>query len=168
MYKWAATILSSRCFPKSVPASSGRDSDALIGQSSPVLCPVLDLANHSPSARVLWIIDDDGYTLSTTDHRSRPGEQIFNNYGPKGNEERESSLSRDFLPTSLSVASSSGIWIHVGAKLCRCLRALATTSRLPRPEMGARCLFGPGANTASRRRELIFWKRSTQQGTTGT
>ena len=57
-------------------------------RSSPVLCPVLDLANHDPSAHVSWIIEEGGYTLLTEDVVT-PGAQVLNNYGPKGNEERE-------------------------------------------------------------------------------
>ena len=51
------------------------------------MCPILDVANHNPCVRVVWIIGEDGYTLLNEDVVCA-GEQIFNNYGPKGNEER--------------------------------------------------------------------------------
>ena len=66
--------------------------------NTPVLCPVFDVANHDPRAQVTWIIDEEGYTLFTAD-RYAPGAQIFNNYGPKGNEERKSSALGFFTRT---------------------------------------------------------------------
>ena len=59
-----------------------------IAASNPVLVPVLDLANHDPRGEVTWIINKDGYSLFTSG-KPGVGGQIFNNYGAKGNEERE-------------------------------------------------------------------------------
>ena len=52
----------------------------------PVLLPGLDFLNHSPTARVAW---DWGPTTCAirTDAELSEGHQIFNNYGPKSNEE---------------------------------------------------------------------------------
>ena len=67
----------------------GRPDDGVQrNMSHPVLVPVLDLANHDPGGQVTWIINEDGYSLFTSG-RPGVGGQIFNNYGAKGNEERE-------------------------------------------------------------------------------
>jgi protein-histidine N-methyltransferase len=100
LYKWAATVLSSRCFP-SRPPPEKHDSSHLGGGVSqmekarssslsplPVLCPVLDLANHNPKTLVTWIINEDGYTLFSSE-RTEKGKQLYNNYGLKGNQERK-------------------------------------------------------------------------------
>ena len=107
LYKWAATVLTSRCFPSSLltplkknqcstSAASGDDliscSKASKGISKyPILFPVLDLANHDPMARVIWNVDSEGFTLTSLEG-CRSGQQVYNNYGPKGNEECMSTL----------------------------------------------------------------------------
>ncbi|KAL9124357.1 MAG: hypothetical protein Q9217_006307 [Psora testacea] len=77
-YLWSATILSSRSFP-----GSALPQENLV---SPVLIPGLDLLNHSSLAKVAW--DWNGSTCSIkTDGSLAAGSEIFNNYGPKSNEE---------------------------------------------------------------------------------
>lgn len=78
LYIWAATVMSSRSFPSSAIA------DAMV--DSPVLIPGLDLLNHSPSARVTWTWGSNSCAIAA-DELLPEGSQIFNNYGPKGNEE---------------------------------------------------------------------------------
>lgn len=78
LFIWAATVITSRSFSSSVLRIPGLD--------SPVLIPGVDLLDHSPSAKVTW---DWGVTACAvqTDVQLTSGNQIFNNYGPKSNEE---------------------------------------------------------------------------------
>ncbi|KAL9103111.1 MAG: hypothetical protein Q9163_001822 [Psora crenata] len=77
-YLWSATITSSRSFPGSALPNKGIDSAVLI--------PGLDLLNHSPSAKVVWDWGRNDCTIRV-DESLTGGSEIFNNYGPKGNEE---------------------------------------------------------------------------------
>ena len=54
----------------------------------PVLLPVFDLANHNPEAKVLWTWGAKYCTL-TVEEDIEGGKEIYNNYGPKSNEECE-------------------------------------------------------------------------------
>jgi len=54
-----------------------------------LLYPVIDIFNHRFGTQVLWDLKDGNFTLSITEGATK-GEQVFNNYAPKGNEERES------------------------------------------------------------------------------
>jgi len=95
LYKWAATIFSSRSFistliPEEVfkmPVTHGSKSfDGIF----PVLFPLLDLANHSSAARVTWFtnVQNEPKDLSIIVDTEIPyGQQIFNNYAPKSNTE---------------------------------------------------------------------------------
>jgi hypothetical protein len=95
LYKWAATIFSSRSFistliPEEVfkmPVTHGTESfDGIF----PVLFPLLDLANHSSAARVTWFtnVQNEPKDLSIIVDTEIPyGQQIFNNYAPKSNTE---------------------------------------------------------------------------------
>lgn len=82
--------MSSRCFPSRAPQDQkSEDNDTGKVASHPVLVPVLDLANHNPNVKVTWIINNEnGYSLFTSE-KLEVGSQISNNYGAKGNEERE-------------------------------------------------------------------------------
>lgn len=53
---------------------------------SPVLIPGVDLLNHSPLAKVTWEWGASACTIQI-DEQLSGGDQVFNNYGPKGNEE---------------------------------------------------------------------------------
>lgn len=92
LYLWAATVLTSRCFP----SSALQNSDLIAKKLSclpwnpsltfPVLLPVFDLANHDPMAKVTWNWGSSHCALSI-DYAIASGRQVFNNYGWKGNEE---------------------------------------------------------------------------------
>ncbi|KFX87944.1 hypothetical protein O988_09214, partial [Pseudogymnoascus sp. VKM F-3808] len=56
----------------------------------PVLFPLLDIANHDAKARVEWFVNAQGPVKDfsiITDGAVGRGEQVFNNYAPKGNTE---------------------------------------------------------------------------------
>ena len=77
LYLWAATVLSSRCFPGSTVG---------LEPQYPVLLPVFDIANHSPIAKVKWEWNDTTCCLYNREPL-RGGRAIWNNYGAKSNEE---------------------------------------------------------------------------------
>lgn len=79
LYLWAATVLTSRSFPS---APSARETVGL-----PVLIPGLDLLNHSPTSRVTWDWGPSDCKI-LIDEEISENCQIYNNYGPKSNEER--------------------------------------------------------------------------------
>ena len=100
LYKWAATVLSSRCFPND-RYTDGQDTFPPIHEERPkvvdeiaestikhpVLVPVLDLANHNPEIKMKCHIDEGGYFLYLAQKVSA-GKQIYITYGAKSNEER--------------------------------------------------------------------------------
>ena len=101
LYKWAATIMSSRCFPASALANSTLmknppisgdsllgDSDDTIEAGSPILIPGIDLLNHCPSVKVTWQWTSSSCRLMTNE-TLETGAQVMNNYGQKSNEERK-------------------------------------------------------------------------------
>lgn len=105
LYKWAATIFSSRSFPGTALAHSNLFQESTttaltFGQISiqekykdegfacPALIPGLDLMNHNPAAKVTWIWGHSECGFSNNEV-IRGGRQIWNNYGPKSNEECE-------------------------------------------------------------------------------
>ncbi|KAI8340519.1 hypothetical protein BC941DRAFT_222159 [Chlamydoabsidia padenii] len=84
-FLWAHCAISSRSFPYKLidPAYSN--------PSSEVLFPLVDSLNHRPNTKITWSRSGDAETGSLTfvAGQSFPaGEQVFNNYGPKSNEER--------------------------------------------------------------------------------
>ena len=90
--------MDSRCFPGSALANNelvtNNTDDPAIGappdidHDSPVLIPYLDLANHRPTAEVTWLYNREDCCL-VIDESYEGGQQIWNNYGPKPNEQRE-------------------------------------------------------------------------------
>ena len=56
----------------------------------PVLIPLVDMANHQRNARVSWIIEDNACFHFKVHDTLGPGQEIFNNYGPKEVDERKS------------------------------------------------------------------------------
>ena len=72
-----------------VGGAAGDDANPLASSDgSPVGCmlPVLDILNHSPVARVEWQRGADAVAFISREEIGA-GTEIFNNYGPKGNEE---------------------------------------------------------------------------------
>jgi hypothetical protein len=57
----------------------------------PLLYPAIDCFNHRLGAKVTWTMDHGDFTLILEEGIEK-GSQIFNNYAPKGNEERKFSL----------------------------------------------------------------------------
>ena len=93
--------MTSRCFPgrafhARIFSSSGATAEAedhaikkwsaADPSTCPVLLPVFDLANHNPEAKVSWTFGPE-YCSLTVEEFIGEGEQIYNNYGPKSNEE---------------------------------------------------------------------------------
>ncbi|KFY00656.1 hypothetical protein V490_01265, partial [Pseudogymnoascus sp. VKM F-3557] len=104
LYKWASTIFSSRSFvskliPDEVygevldqPVEGYANWRGKIAEEGPypVLFPLLDIANHDAKARVEWFVNAQGPVKDfsiITDGEVGRGEQVFNNYAPKGNTE---------------------------------------------------------------------------------
>ncbi|KAK9245880.1 hypothetical protein V1506DRAFT_536908 [Lipomyces tetrasporus] len=80
LYLWACTVLSSRSFPSSIVFGTSKD------DSYPVLVPLVDSLNHKPQVPVYWSATADSFTISSGNSIAA-GDEVFNNYGPKGNEE---------------------------------------------------------------------------------
>lgn len=83
-YYWASSIFLSRAFPARV-IYNGNEYDCEELNLS-MLIPVLDSLNHKPETPVFWKASSDSFTFSAG-YEVKAGQEIFNNYGPKGNEE---------------------------------------------------------------------------------
>lgn len=87
-YLWASMIMKSRSFPSYLLKEclvSVDDLD-LLQEDVAMLIPLVDLLNHNPRAQVSWGGLNGSFVLEA--HGSfASGDQIFNNYGQKGNEE---------------------------------------------------------------------------------
>lgn len=79
-YLWASCILKSRSFPTYLIKEYV---DYEVAQDEAMLLPLIDLLNHDPKSKVNWVVEDGCFTFSC----DNPGEQLYNNYGMKGNEE---------------------------------------------------------------------------------
>ncbi|KAB2575457.1 Ribosomal lysine N-methyltransferase set10 [Lasiodiplodia theobromae] len=79
LYKWAATIFTSRSFISDPGMSKNNEAHA-------VLMPVIDLLNHRFPAKVFWFFDHGAFQFKTEEVVAK-GQEIFNNYGGKDNEE---------------------------------------------------------------------------------
>ncbi|KEI38998.1 uncharacterized protein L969DRAFT_88387 [Mixia osmundae IAM 14324] len=78
---WAATILSSRAFPSHLIDGNEQ-------ASTPVLFPGVDAFNHQQARKVTWQTSSaSGRFNLVQDEPTAAGQQVFNNYGPKSNEE---------------------------------------------------------------------------------
>ncbi|KAH6637080.1 hypothetical protein F5144DRAFT_592042 [Chaetomium tenue] len=95
MYKWAFTIFTSRSFRPSLILSdtTKQHVSTLLPQGVElddfsILQPLLDIANHSPTAAYSWNTTSppNACTLVCGEHYP-PGAQVFNNYGLKTNSE---------------------------------------------------------------------------------
>lgn len=82
-YLWALLILKLRAFPAYL-AREDLEKYGPVKANDVMLVPIIDLLNHSPSAKVDWVFDQGKFTFKTT--ISIVGE-VHNNYGMKGNEE---------------------------------------------------------------------------------
>ncbi|CEP65071.1 protein-lysine N-methyltransferase LALA0_S21e00188g [Lachancea lanzarotensis] len=82
-YLWASYIFSSRAFPELILEGSAIDN---VNQA--FLFPVVDLLNHANGKKVSWKdnLTENAVTF-TTDEKLSAGDEIFNNYGDKSNEE---------------------------------------------------------------------------------
>ena len=108
LYRWAISISTSRSFSSRSlqPTDSkywaayktnaqGKRQVVLLDMSRtpaedldfPVLFPAMDAGNHEPEARVDWDFTDPGRFTVRTNDATEPDIEIFNNYGPKGNDE---------------------------------------------------------------------------------
>ncbi|KAG0095802.1 hypothetical protein BGZ93_005431 [Podila epicladia] len=77
MFLWAETVVSSRAFPAH-----------LFGECKKgelVLIPLADMLNHKSRHKISWLKTPQGLQMSGCEIKK--GEQVFNNYGPKSNEE---------------------------------------------------------------------------------
>ncbi|KAK6461208.1 hypothetical protein DFJ63DRAFT_219278 [Scheffersomyces coipomensis] len=86
-YLWSSLILKSRSFPRYL-LKNAKDSESKdIKQDEAMLLPLIDLLNHDPKAKVNWIVDAESDTFNFKSDNPVDGEQLYNNYGMKGNEE---------------------------------------------------------------------------------
>ncbi|KAF9152542.1 hypothetical protein BG015_005099 [Linnemannia schmuckeri] len=76
-FLWAETVISSRTFPASL---FGHEVENEI-----VLIPLADSLNHKSRHKITWIKTAEGLQMSSA--TTNKGDQVFNNYGPKSNEE---------------------------------------------------------------------------------
>ncbi|EON69035.1 hypothetical protein W97_08348 [Coniosporium apollinis CBS 100218] len=79
LYLWAATVFTSRSFASNAALPEYEE-------VFPLLYPVLDIANHKVGAKAVWGFKAGSFDLRIAEPISM-GDQVFNNYGPKGNEE---------------------------------------------------------------------------------
>ncbi|QIW99060.1 hypothetical protein AMS68_004578 [Peltaster fructicola] len=107
LFRWAITMFTSRSFPsRSIAPNDGkywttyktgqngqRQTVLLDMSHTPaedldfsVLFPVIDAGNHNYQTRVHWDFDPGRFSITNLDSCSL-GAQIFNNYGPKANDE---------------------------------------------------------------------------------
>lgn len=108
LFRWAVTIFSSRSFSSraitpqdskywttyKTNSNDGRRQTILLDMSTapsedldfPVLFPVQDAPNHRHEAHVDWFFDPGRFSISVEDS-IQAGDEVFNNYGSKGNDE---------------------------------------------------------------------------------
>ncbi|KAG0669802.1 hypothetical protein C6P45_003322 [Maudiozyma exigua] len=80
-YFWAHLTYTSRAFPERIINPNCDESDVM-------LLPIVDLLNHGNRTKVEWSTDKDGSFCYTNLEKDIPeGNEIFNNYGAKSNEE---------------------------------------------------------------------------------
>lgn len=87
-YLWAAMIMKSRSFPSYLlkECMESLDEVDIIQPDVAMLIPLVDLLNHNPKAQVTWGGLEEKFVFEAKDVYS-PGQEVFNNYGQKGNEE---------------------------------------------------------------------------------
>lgn len=86
-YLWGSMILKSRSFPAYLTKAVKKDADIKVDEA--ILLPVIDLLNHNPKSDVEWSVTCsngiDYFNLKL--NNIEIGQEVFNNYGRKGNEE---------------------------------------------------------------------------------
>ncbi|KAI8387517.1 hypothetical protein BD560DRAFT_118645 [Blakeslea trispora] len=83
-FLWSYSVFSSRAFPYTLIDPHTED------QSAQVLCPLADALNHKPNTKITWSREgnvDNGSLTFIAGEAYSAGDQVFNNYGPKSNEE---------------------------------------------------------------------------------
>lgn len=93
--KWAITVLSSRSFMSGLledavpePGMGQWTQSINVNPSFPVLFPLSDLINHQPEAKMTWG-KGSTHLCFILEEEVEPGKQIWNNYGPKSNQQCE-------------------------------------------------------------------------------
>lgn len=79
-YLWATGIFTSRAFPKLILEQNCSNINEAF------LYPLVDLLNHKNDAKVKWTLTGDKVSF-TSQETLKEGDEIFNNYGDKSNEE---------------------------------------------------------------------------------
>eukprot|EP00931_Biecheleriopsis_adriatica_P095030 TRINITY_DN6865_c0_g1_i1.p1 TRINITY_DN6865_c0_g1~~TRINITY_DN6865_c0_g1_i1.p1 ORF type:complete len:478 (+),score=96.65 TRINITY_DN6865_c0_g1_i1:54-1487(+) len=96
-FLWAHGMWHSRRYPTAL-AASGRASDYKFQRSTcdemeeesdgeGSMVPFFDFFNHSSEAKMVWGADAKAVTFTAGGRGIEPGDQVFNNYGEKGNED---------------------------------------------------------------------------------
>lgn len=80
LYIWSSAIFKSRCFP-------GRLMYPNEPEDAPMLLPLIDALNHRPLNATEWNVSARESFKIALSNATAVGEEIFNNYGAKGNEE---------------------------------------------------------------------------------
>ena len=98
--------MDARCFPGSALANNEQVTKCLgdpasrapqkFDHDSPVLVPGVDIGNHNPTSNVTWLYNREDCCL-VVDDPYKGGQPIWNNYGPKANEQRELSSLRGLI-----------------------------------------------------------------------
>ncbi|CCE82460.1 Piso0_002187 [Millerozyma farinosa CBS 7064] len=86
-YLWASCILKSRAFPTYLLKNEVQEE---MTEDECMLLPIVDLLNHDVKSEVEWSATKDANSIVNFLFRSysaQDGQQLFNNYGMKGNEE---------------------------------------------------------------------------------
>ncbi|SCU98056.1 LADA_0H10286g1_1 [Lachancea dasiensis] len=78
-FLWSHLVFLSRAFPEHILTPE-------VDPSSVILLPIVDLLNHSYNSKVEWSNAHNSFSVTKLE-RTREGQEIFNNYGGKGNEE---------------------------------------------------------------------------------
>lgn len=73
-------MVSSRSFPYRLVDSSAKE-------GSEAMFPLLDSLNHKPNTKITWSTNN-GSVSFVAGQEFKAGQEVFNNYGPKSNEER--------------------------------------------------------------------------------
>ncbi|KAF2460255.1 hypothetical protein BDY21DRAFT_160128 [Lineolata rhizophorae] len=79
LYLWASTIFTSRGF-------ASDDAFHIEGELFSLLCPLMDALNHKNRSKVTWSTEDQKFIINT-EESLKTGEEIFNNYGARSNEQ---------------------------------------------------------------------------------